>query len=172
LDAGTNLLSAIFTPSNTLDYSSATDSVNLIVCRAGPGLTWTSPTSIAYGTALGSNQLDATANVPGSFAYNPANGAFLGPGTNTLNVVFSPADALDYNSATNCVSLVVSLAPIPLNIQAAGTNVVLTWDDPASVFALQAASGTAWAFTNVPGASSPFTNPILCGEQYFRLLAN
>jgi hypothetical protein len=61
--------------------------------------------------------------------------------------------------------------PIPLNIQISGTNVILTWHDPASVFSLQAASTVNGLYTNVPGAASPFTNAIGSSPKFFRLEA-
>ena len=172
LNAGTNLLSVVFTPDDAVDYSTVTNTVSLVVDAAVPEVTWAGPGTITYGTALSSNQLDATANIPGSFAYNPVSGTILPPGTNALTVVFTPADALDYSNTTNSVNLIVTVMPIPLNIEKAGTNIVLTWDDPVSAFSLQAASGVTWVFSNVPGAFSPYTNPTPCGEQFFRLLAN
>ena len=42
-----------------------------------PTISWPNPANIVYGTALGSTQLDATANVAGTFAYC----AGLGHGT-------------------------------------------------------------------------------------------
>jgi hypothetical protein len=171
LNAGTNILSVIFTPADTVDYSSATGNVSLSVTMAAPLLNWSTPSAITYGTALGPNQLDATANVPGSFDYNPSAGTVLGPGANTLSVIFIPADTVDYSSATGNVSLVVSVAPIALNIQLVGNDVVLSWNDPASVFALQAAPAATGTFTNVPGAASPYTNAITGAQQFFQLVA-
>jgi len=190
LNAGTNALSVVFTPTDTVDYSSATGSVNLVVlpapltvtaantnrvygaanpvftgavtgvtnddnitatygCSATTSspagtypivpslldpnnrqtnytvrlvngtltvgqvtavITWTNPAPIIYGTALNSNQLNATANVPGSFAYNPTNGIVLNTGTNRLSVIFTPTDTVDYSSATDTVSLNVEKA--------------------------------------------------------------
>jgi len=143
----------------------------LTVTMAAPVLNWSAPSAVAYGAALGSNQLDATANVPGSFAYNPSAGTVLSPGTNTLSVIFIPADTVDYSSATGNVSLVVSVVPIALNIQLAGNYVILSWNDPASVFALQAAPAATGVFTNVPGAASPYTNAITGAQQFFQLVA-
>ena len=59
-------------------------------------------------TALSATQLNATANVPGTFAYAPAAGTVLNAGTQTLSVTFTPTDGSDYNSATATVSLVVN----------------------------------------------------------------
>jgi len=251
LNTGTNILSVLFTPADTVDYSSATDSVSLVISPApltvtasnasraygqtnpaftgtitglqdGDNITatyscsatsnspvgtysitptlvdpnnrltnymvslsngtltvtmaatllnWITPSAITYGTALNSNQLDATANTLGSFAYGPSAGAVLSPGTNTLGVLFTPADTVDYSSATANVSLVVSLVPIALNIQLISNAVVLSWNDPASVFALLAAPAATGVFTNVPGAASPCTNAITGAQQFFQLVA-
>ncbi|MGP8235739.1 MAG: beta strand repeat-containing protein, partial [Limisphaerales bacterium] len=200
LNTGTNLLSVIFTPTDTVDYSSAGATVSLVVlpapltvtassfsrpyetanpvftgtiagltnndnitaaysCSATVNspvgsypivpslvdpndretnysvslvngillvghpaevLTWTNPAPIAYGAALASSQLDATATVPGSFAYTPTNGSVLNTGSNALTVIFTPADTVDYTSVTDTVSLVV--LPAPLTVTAANTN--------------------------------------------------
>ena len=54
--------------------------------------------------------------MPGSFAYNPTNGTVLNAGTNTLSVIFTPTDTVDYSSVTDNVNLVVS--PTPLTVTA------------------------------------------------------
>jgi hypothetical protein len=208
LNTGSNTLSVIFTPSDTVDYISVTDAVSLVVspasltvaassftrqfdeanpvftgtitgltngdditaaysCSATTGspvgtyaivpslvdpndrqtnymvnlvngilvvghptefFTWTNPTPVIYGTALTSNQLNAAVNVPGNYAYDPTNGAVLNTGTNTLSVIFTPIDAVDYNSVTDSVSLVVS--PASLTITAADTNGVYGQANP------------------------------------------
>src|SRR6185436_17463804 len=43
-----------------------------------PVITWPKPADITYGTALSAAQLNATANVPGTFSYNPPAGTVLG----------------------------------------------------------------------------------------------
>ena len=70
-----------------------------------PTITWTAPAAIAYGAALSATQLNATANVPGTFAYTPAAGTVLKAGTQTLSAVFTPADTSAYSSATATVQL-------------------------------------------------------------------
>jgi hypothetical protein len=57
-----------------------------------PTITWPTPTPITYGTVLGSTQLNATANVPGTFSYSPAAGTLLKAGMQTLSVVFTPGN--------------------------------------------------------------------------------
>jgi hypothetical protein len=76
-----------------------------------PILTWT-PIPVTYGAVLGSNQLNATTSVPGAFDYNPTNGTVLDAGTNTLSVIFTPVDTVDFSGAADSVTLVVSPAPL------------------------------------------------------------
>jgi len=98
-----------FTPTDTVDYSNASAAVTINVQRAASVITWAPPAAITYGTALNSNQLDASANVPGTFVYNPPAGAVVDAGSNQiLSGTFTPTDIADYTSATNTVSLVVS----------------------------------------------------------------
>jgi hypothetical protein len=55
---------------------------------------------------LDTPQLNATASVPGTFAYTPASGTLLNAGSNqNLHVAFTPADAADYNGTTRDVSI-------------------------------------------------------------------
>ena len=77
-------------------------------------ITWPAPAPIVYGTPLGSTQLNATANVPGTFSYSPAVGTVLYAGTHTLTCTFyvqSPSGSVPV--ITN-VSLVVNRAPLTI----------------------------------------------------------
>jgi hypothetical protein len=141
LGAGTHLLSVTFTPDDTANYTSASASVQLTVDRATPTVTWADPAAITYGTALSAAQLDASADVPGTFAYSPDFGAVLGAGTHTLDVSFTPTDTANYTSASASVQLTVDKA-----------TPTLTWADPAAITygtALSAAQLNATA--DVPG---------------------
>ena len=111
LGVGTQTLNVTFTPTDSANYTTASATALLTVNKATPIITWPTPAPITYGTALSSTQLDATASVPGTFAYTPAAGTVLSAGTNTLNVVFTPADAVDYTTATASVTLVVNPPP-------------------------------------------------------------
>jgi len=68
-----------------------------------PVITWPDPDPITYGTPLSATQLNATANVPGSFAYSPDSGTILGAGDHTLSVIFTPTDTTNYTGATKSV---------------------------------------------------------------------
>jgi Bacterial Ig-like domain (group 3) len=111
LTAGPQMLNVTFTPTDVTDDSTATASVILTVNKVTPVITWATPAAITYGTALSASQLDASANVPGTFAYSPAAGAVLAAGSQTLNATFTPTDTTDYNTATASVTLQVNPAP-------------------------------------------------------------
>jgi hypothetical protein len=113
LSAGSQTLNTVFTPTDTADYTTATAATTITVNKAIPTITWAAPAAITFGTALSATQLNATASVPGTFAYTPAAGATPAVGSDTLSVTFTPTDATDYTTATASVTLVVN--PIPSN---------------------------------------------------------
>jgi len=59
-----------------------------------------------------------------------------------------------------------------LNIIRSGTNAILAWPANAAAFSLQSAPAVPGSFTNLPGATSPYTNPITGAQQFFRLKWN
>jgi hypothetical protein len=63
-----------------------------------------------------------------------------------------------------------SLQPIPLKSQWANNQLVLSWASTA--FSLQRATAVTGVFTNLIGATSPYTNPVTGPQQYFRLISN
>ncbi|MBT0651768.1 MBG domain-containing protein [Geomobilimonas luticola] len=86
--------------------SLASNAAFLIVNKATPTITWNNPADIVYGTALGDTQLNATANVPGTFTYTPAASTVLISGNSqTLHVSFSPTDTGNYNTASKDVTI-------------------------------------------------------------------
>jgi ELWxxDGT repeat protein len=112
LGAGTDTLSLTFNPTDSTDYKGVTTTTTIAVAQATPGVVWPSPASIVYGTALSSAQLDATASVPGTFAYSPAAGTVLGVGNNQmLSVTFTPTDSTDYKKTTAATTINVLPAP-------------------------------------------------------------
>jgi len=84
--------------------------------KATPVITWANPADIVYGTAL-SGQLNATANVAGTFTYNPAPGTVLGAGAGQpLTVSFIPTDTSHYTNASKTVA--INVAKAVLNVTA------------------------------------------------------
>lgn len=79
--------------------------------QAVPVLTWSTPDPIVFGAPLSGTQLNATANVPGSFVYTPPAGTVLPAGTHGLSVTFTPEDTVNYEQAAANVSLTVLMAP-------------------------------------------------------------
>jgi hypothetical protein len=80
----------------------------LIISKATATITWLTPSAITYGTPLSNAQLNATTSAANSVTYNPAAGAVLPAGTQTLNVSFTPTDTTAYNRATHSVTLTVN----------------------------------------------------------------
>jgi len=155
--AGTQTLSATFTPSDTKAYSTATASVQLTVTKVAPVIAWATPGSIRAGTALSRAQLYATASVPGSFTYNPPQGTVLVAGTRALSVVFSPTDTLDYTPVTANNSIVVSG-------DTSKTAPTITWHAPPSVtYGASLGNAQLNASANVPGtfAYTPVAGTLL-----------
>jgi hypothetical protein len=56
-----------------------------------------------------------------------------------------------------------------LAINLSGTNAILTWPANAAAFNLQSAPVIAGTFANVPGATSPYTNPVSSTQKFYRL---
>jgi hypothetical protein len=80
-----------------------------------PTITWGQPANIVYGTLLSGSQLNASANVPGTFQYSPPSGTVLGAGNNQiLAVIFTPTDTQTYSSASATVTINVSQVPLTI----------------------------------------------------------
>ena len=87
------------------DYSTSDATGVMVINRAASTITWNPPADIFYPEPLSGAQLNATANVPGTFAYSPALGTILPIGLQQLLVVFTPTDQLNYNVATASVTI-------------------------------------------------------------------
>lgn len=114
--AGSYLIVATY--NGTALFSTSSDSTGALkIDKATPIVNWSNPAAITDGTELSSTQLNATANVPGTFAYNPPAGILLPVGSSeALSVTFTPSDTTDYNSASANVS--ISVLPATLTITA------------------------------------------------------
>src|SRR2546428_12425194 len=74
-------------------FTGVQTSVLPIFLKGTPVITWATPADITYPALLSSTQLNATADVPGSFAYTPAAGTKLSAGPNqNLKADFTPTD--------------------------------------------------------------------------------
>ena len=150
LAAGEHKLSAGFTPSDLSDYVGSHASVSLKVMKATPSIAWPSPEPVADGTNLSAKQLNATAPVPGAFAYTPASGEILQPGVHTLSLIFTPTDSLNYTTARATVSLTVTeKIPSQINWQA---PVAIPYGTALSASQLNAKASVPGTFIYTPGA--------------------
>jgi subtilase family serine protease len=158
------IVPGLFDPNNLqTNYTVSFTDGTLTVGQATAVITWTNPAPVTYGTAVNSNQLNATANVPGTFAYELTNGTALNTGTNTLSVIFTPADATDYVGASTTVSLVVS--PAVLTVKAANANRTYGQANPAFIGEITGVTNgddiTAAYYCSATNSSSPGAYPII-----------
>ena len=107
LPAGVNkTITTTFTPTDTANYNTVSDSVKINIAKATPKTLWNKPSDIIYGTALSDTQLNATSVIAGSWTYSPVNGSILSAGSNQLlNATFIPSDSASYTSTTISVLL-------------------------------------------------------------------
>jgi hypothetical protein len=153
LNAGTQVLTATFTPTDTVDYATAMAMVMLTVDKATLTVIWPTPAPISYGTALTGTQLDATSMAPGTFVYSPAAGTVLSVGSHTLTVTLTPTNPANYTTskATATVTLTVNKAIPPITWR---TPAGITYGTALSTTQLDASSTLAGTFTYSPAAGA------------------
>lgn len=115
------------------------------VGHSSPTVTWPTPSSITYGTALSSTQLDATASIAGTFTYTPPAGSILPVGPETLTVIFAPTDTVDYHFVTATVLLTVNPPVPPIRL--------------TSGYLVTTSTGTVYAYGQAVSAGGVSTNP-------------
>ncbi|PYR64736.1 MAG: hypothetical protein DMG20_15925 [Acidobacteria bacterium] len=155
LSPGSHVLHVEFTPADSANYNSARLDVVIQIVekpKATPAITWNNPADIVYGVALGAEQLNATASVPGGFVFTPGFGTLLNAGDNQiLHVDFIPADTASYNSAS---------MDVLINVQKSTPQIA--WSNPAdinygvplSATQLNAAASVAGSFVYTPAAGT------------------
>jgi len=111
LNIGANqVLKVIFTPTDAAAIDTVSKKVKINVFpKKLPIITWANPADITFGTLLSAIQLNATADVAGTFVYTPAIGTELSVGANqNLKVDFTPTDVIKYNTSTKTVTINVT----------------------------------------------------------------
>jgi hypothetical protein len=124
------------------NIGASSDSSQVLTITKQPlTVTWATPGSIVYGTALASVQLNATAKVPGTYVYAPPAGTVLKEGYNQkLSVTFTPTDAVDYQPATATTYIDVLAPGLPFG----------SFDTPAATSNVSGSvSFTGWALSPV-----------------------
>ena len=84
-------IQAIYEGTSSFNLSIDNSKSLTIAAPSSVVITWPTPAPITYGTLLSATQLDATANVAGTFSYQPSNFSLLNAGTQTLSVTFYSA---------------------------------------------------------------------------------
>ena len=99
-------LSVTFTPSDLTKNKIVSKTVRINVRKAVPSITWENPKDIESGTALSNLQLNAVANIDGTFVYRPDAGTILNTGDlQELTVLFSPTDTEHYTATGDTVKI-------------------------------------------------------------------
>jgi hypothetical protein len=139
--------------------------VKPLICVQGPPpvITWPNPAPIPYGTPLSATQLDATANMAGTFVYTPAAGTVLAAGSQTLSVTFTPSNKCQ-QGATDSVPLTV-IAGSPLTYPARTDTCVHGYGNPyynsvkeicSQTSTKTGESGSAMSYQDGPCDALPF----------------
>src|SRR6185295_14089728 len=125
--------------------SSAHASAALVTDKAVPQITWSTPVPMVFGSPVGAAQLNAQANVAGTFSYQPASGTVLPVGTHTLGATFQPANPANYTGASASTTLEVVRATPSIQLTA-GT---FTYDGAPHSATATATGATGQALTPV-----------------------
>jgi hypothetical protein len=113
---------------------------------------------------LGAAQLNATANVSGTFTYNPPAGTLYStPGSFGLNVSFAPVDSADYAPGSGSVTLTVVTATLSPGItNSNATSVTANSATLTSLISPNSSDTHAWFLY---GTSSTLSGAILTPSQ-------
>ena len=105
LEVAAYVLTVTFDPADATLGGNISSTAGITVRKATPVVIWNNPPDITYkldsdgnGPKLTSRQLNAIADVPGTFAYTPAIDSSLSAGTQTVSATFTPTDTRNYNS--------------------------------------------------------------------------
>jgi len=124
----------------------------LVVVSSELTLEWPTPSSIVHGTPLGPVQLNATANEPGTFDYQPGAGRVLNAGRDqTLTALFTPVDQIRFSAKVIQTAITVEKALPQIH-----------WADPEAITygaPLRAAQLNATVDVDIPGDLSYSPGP-------------
>lgn len=120
------ILKTLFTPNDFAlnDTVSKTVQINVLSKRI-PIITWENPADIGSETLISATQLNATADVPGTFEYTPTLGTKLNVGDNQLLCVkFIPTDTVTNDTVSKTVKINVLDASFKVGIKNSYIDVV------------------------------------------------
>ncbi len=132
IPAGTHSLTAAY--SGDANFAASTSlGFPEVVNKTVPAISWAGPGgTVEYGTLLSSAQLNAVANVPGIFAYNPGPQTLLPPGMDTITSTFTPTDTFDYAGVVSTLTITVgspsllSISPTSVPVGSSASTITAT----------------------------------------------
>ena len=169
----------VFQIANTTGFSNLTFSVDLSLLKSNANsTTWTidyavGDTPVSF-FSLGTNyDLGTFGTTNRSFALrtdadNQPNNVWIRIVALTATTAGGSRDTCGIDNFVLNYTSAATATPVPLFIQNDGKNAVLTWSDTS--FMLQAAPAVNGGYTNVSGATSPFTNALDAPSKFFRLV--
>ncbi len=152
-NAGTYTVVASVT--NDIRYTGSI-TFSFIIQKATPVITWPTPLPIVYSTPLSATQLNASANVAGTFVYDHQVGAILTAGSQALGVTFTPTDTANYAVETDGVWLQVNKAS--LYVYAQNVTILCFEPIPTFTFGLFCTDGQIIGVTGTPILSTTATS--------------
>jgi len=129
--------------------------ITINIVKMTPVITWNGPYQITYGTALSATQLNAGANVSGTFQYTPPAGAVLDAVLSSLTVVFAPTDTVNYGTISKSVSLAVVNAPLTVT----ANNASRAFGQPDPVF-----TGNLTGLQNGDNITATYSTEVTAGS--------
>jgi hypothetical protein len=162
-NVGTALQSVTYTPTDTANYNTASNTVSVTVNKAAPSVTaWPVASAITYGQTLASSTLSGGSVTPaGTFAFTMPSTA-PNAGTALQSVTYTPTDTTNYNTASSTVSVTVNpkaltTTGITANDKVYDGNTTATLNTSNAVLAGKGPADTVTL--NTAGAAGAFTNP-------------
>lgn len=174
-NAGTADQSVTFTPTDSASYGTVTLNVSVTVNKATPTIT-KAPTAstIIYGQTLASSTLSGgTASTAGTFAFTDPT-VVPNAGTASQSVTFTPADAVNFNTAATSASVTVNAASLPAVSFTAPSSLV--YDGSGKIYSASATgpssvtltytgrNGTTYNSTTAPTSAGDYTVTATTGD--------
>ena len=144
----TGLQPVTYTPTDTVNYNSASGTINVTVNKANPSVTtWPTASAITYGQTLASSTLSGGVATPaGGFAFTTPS---TKPNATGLQpVTYTPTDTVNYNPTNGTVSVTVNKASQTLTVINANVKFGTVTSNPGGIVC-----GTTCS-ANFPGDST------------------
>ena len=129
---------AVFTPADINNYETVTETIRVKVNQATPVIAQVNGTTITYGDSLAASTVSGQAKhsasvdmaVAGSFSWKDTTvkPAVADSDTTAFEVVFTPADSVNYKAVETTAKITVNKAPVAPNKPESSLNVPYTTD--------------------------------------------